>query len=90
MNTALRIYPPTHTYIENTISSMQAAFDAGAQIVEIDIHPTIDGQFAVFHDWMLDCRTNGKGRTRDFAMADLKKLDLGYGSSAAWRSIRSM
>lgn len=80
--TAMRIYPPTHTYIENTTSSMQAAFDAGAQIVEIDIHPTTDGQFAVFHDWMLDCRTNGKGRTRDFAMADLKTLDLGYGYSA--------
>ncbi len=74
--TAMRIYPPTHTYIENTTSSMQAAFDAGAHIVEIDIHPTTDGQFAVFHDWMLDCRTNGKGRTRDFALTDLKNSTL--------------
>jgi glycerophosphoryl diester phosphodiesterase len=80
--TATRIYPPVHTYLENTIASMQTAFNAGEHIVEIDIHPTTDGQFAVFHDWTLECRTNGKGRTRDFAMADLKKLDLGYGYSA--------
>jgi glycerophosphoryl diester phosphodiesterase len=48
--TATRIYPPEHPYLENTIASMQAAFDAGADIVEFDIHPTTDGQFAVFHD----------------------------------------
>ena len=36
---------------------MRAAFAAGADIVEFDVHPTSDGQFAVFHDWTLDCRT---------------------------------
>jgi glycerophosphoryl diester phosphodiesterase len=77
--TAARIHPPEHPYIENTISSMQAAFSAGADIVELDIHPTTDGQFAVFHDWTLDCRTDGRGVTREQSMADLKKLDVGYG-----------
>ena len=45
--TAERIDPPTHDYLENTLPSMQAAFDAGADIVELDVHPTTDGQFAV-------------------------------------------
>jgi glycerophosphoryl diester phosphodiesterase len=80
--TATRINPPEHEYIENTIASMQAAFAAGADVVEFDVHPTTDGQFAVFHDWTLDCRTEGHGRTRDHAMSDLKKLDVGYGYSA--------
>lgn len=80
--TAERIYPPTHTLIENTLPSMQAAFDAGADIVEIDIHPTTDGEFAVFHDWTVDCRTDGEGVTRDLTMAYLKTLDLGYGYTA--------
>ena len=57
--TATRIYPPQHPYLENTIASMQAAFDAGADIVEFDVHPTTDGAFAVFHDWTVDCRTQG-------------------------------
>jgi hypothetical protein len=80
--TAGRIYPPEHPYLENTISSMQVAFQAGADMVELDIHPTKDGKFAVFHDWTLDCRTNGKGVTRDHTMAELKTLDIGYGYTA--------
>lgn len=80
--TATRIYQPTHEMLENTLPSMAAAVAAGADVIEIDVHPTTDGQFAVFHDWTLDCRTNGTGRTRDATMAQLKQLDLGYGYSA--------
>lgn len=80
--TAERIDPPTHGFIENTLASMQAAFERGADVVEFDIHPTTDGQFAVFHDWTLDCRTEGKGVTREQPMAALKALDIGYGYTA--------
>jgi glycerophosphoryl diester phosphodiesterase len=80
--TASRIQPPTHAYLENTIPSMQAAIRAGADVIELDVHPTTDGQFAVFHDWALECRTEGKGRTRDHSMAGLKRLDVGYGYTA--------
>jgi glycerophosphoryl diester phosphodiesterase len=80
--TATRIYPVEHAFIENTLPSMQAAFDAGADIIEVDIHPTTDGEFAVFHDWTLDCRTNGQGVTREQTMAHLRTLDLGYGYTA--------
>ncbi len=80
--TAARMLPPTHSYLENTLASMRAAFEAGADIVEIDIHPTTDGQFAVFHDWTLECRTNGKGITREHSMTELKRLDVGYGYTA--------
>src|SRR5690554_6468475 len=78
-NTARIIYEPEHPYLENTISSMEAAFRAGADIVELDVHPTKDGQFAVFHDWILDYRTDGEGVTREHTMAELKELDVGYG-----------
>jgi hypothetical protein len=44
--TAKRVDPPRHDYLENTIASMEAAFAAGADIVELDVHPTTDGQFA--------------------------------------------
>jgi glycerophosphoryl diester phosphodiesterase len=80
--TAARMLPPTHPFLENTIASMRAAFAAGADVVELDVHPTTDGQFAVFHDWTLDCRTEGRGVTREHAMADLRKLDLGHGYTA--------
>ncbi|WP_077735704.1 glycerophosphodiester phosphodiesterase family protein [Bacillus sonorensis] len=80
--TAERIDRPEHPYLENTLPAMEAAFRAGADVVELDIKPTKDGQFAVFHDWTLDCRTNGTGMTIDYTMAELKKLDIGYGYTA--------
>ncbi|HVQ72045.1 MAG TPA: glycerophosphodiester phosphodiesterase family protein [Bradyrhizobium sp.] len=80
--TAARMLTPSHEYLENTIASMRAGFAAGADIVEFDVHPTTDGEFAVFHDWTLDCRTDGHGVTREHSMAYLKKLDIGHGYTA--------
>lgn len=80
--TATRIAPPTTTYLENTIPSMRASFAAGADVVELDVHPTTDGAFAVFHDWTLDCRTDGHGVTREHSMDELRHLDAGFGYTA--------
>ncbi|MGB7999201.1 MAG: glycerophosphodiester phosphodiesterase family protein [Anaerobacillus sp.] len=77
-NTAEMIYPPEHSYLENTIPSMKAAFDHGADVVELDIKLTKDRQLAVFHDFTLEYRTNGTGEVKDYSMNDLKKLDVGY------------
>lgn len=80
--TASRIDTPQHDYLENTLPSMAAAFAAGADVVELDIHLTADGRFAVFHDWTVDCRTDGSGETRAHSMDELKRLDIGHGYSA--------
>jgi len=80
--TATRIEPPVHDYLENTVRSMQQARALTAQMIEVDIAPTADGRIAVFHDWTLDCRTDGSGAIRDRTMAELKALDIGYGYTA--------
>jgi glycerophosphoryl diester phosphodiesterase len=80
--TARIIDPPTNPYLENTIASMRASFAAGADALELDIQPTTDGDFAVFHDWSLECRTNGRGVTRRQNMAYLRTLDIGHGYTA--------
>ncbi len=80
--TAARLIPSDHSYLENTIPSMRAAYDFGADIVEFDVHRTTDDRFAVFHDWTLDCRTNGSGVTRKQSLDSLQSLDIGYGYTA--------
>ncbi len=80
--TANRIFPVTHSYLENTIPSIRAAFKYGADRVEIDVIRTRDNKFAVFHDWTLNCRTDGTGRTSDLTLAQLQSLDIGYGYTA--------
>lgn len=80
--TAQIIEPPSHDLLENTLPSIQAAFDAGATLVEIDIHHTKDNHIVVFHDWTVDCRTEGKGVTQEQTLSYLKTLDVGYGYTA--------
>lgn len=72
------VEPIEHGFIENTLPSMQEAFRLGADVVEIDVHLTTDEVFAVFHDWTLDCRTNGTGVTHEQDFALLQSLDIGY------------
>jgi len=77
--TASRMLPSEHAYLENTISAMEAAFGYGADVIEFDVHRTVDDRFAVFHDWTVDCRTEGNGVTREHTLEALQKLDIGYG-----------
>lgn len=51
-------------------------------MVEFDVHQTTDGRFVVFHDWTVDCRTEGKGVTREHTLAELQALDIGFGYTA--------
>jgi glycerophosphoryl diester phosphodiesterase len=80
--TATRIRKPSHIYLENTIPSIRRAIVDGANMIEIDLSPSKDGTLMLFHDWTLDCRTNGTGQTRDKTVAELKALDIGYGYTA--------
>lgn len=76
---ATHIYEPTHEYIENTIESIGAAFAMGATIVEIDVRRSSDNHLVVFHDSMLECRTDGEGKVSDYPLEYLESLDIGYG-----------
>jgi glycerophosphoryl diester phosphodiesterase len=80
--TARFIRPPDHEVFENTTASIQMAAGLGGNLVEIDVAPTKDGKMVLFHDWTVDCRTDGKGETRDLTLAELKALDIGYGYTA--------
>lgn len=82
-NTATIIHPLEHPYIDNTLPSMRAAFAGGADVVEFDIRLTGDRQLAVFHDDILEYRTDGTGPVSAKAMEYLRTLDVGYGYTAA-------
>ena len=83
--TARFIRAPEHDVFENTIKSVTMAAGLAGKVqdlVEVDVAPTKDGRMVLFHDWTVDCRTDGKGETRDLTLAQLQALDIGYGYSA--------
>lgn len=77
--TAGMINQEDHSFIENTIPSTRAALDLGATMGHFNIHRTADGKIVVFHDYTLECRTNGHGVTNAQTLEYLKQLDVGYG-----------
>jgi glycerophosphoryl diester phosphodiesterase len=64
-------------YPENTLIAFQRAVELGADMIELDVHLTKDGEVVVIHDETLDRTTNGKGNVRDYTLPELKKLDAG-------------
>jgi len=64
-------------YPENTLASFEAAIQAGATMIELDVMLSRDRKMVVIHDATLDRSTNGKGAVADFTLAELKQLDAG-------------
>ena len=64
---------------ENTIESFRnGAYTWGADMLELDVRLTRDGQVVVFHDATLDRTTDGSGLVADHPLAAIKELDAGY------------
>ena len=81
-NTAAIIHEPEHDYLENTLASIQIAFDYGADVVEFDVKLSADKILAAFHDSPISYRTDREGEVGDYTMEELRQMDIGYGYTA--------
>lgn len=63
----------------NTLESHALGLQMGADIMELDVHLTKDGQIVISHDETIDRMSNGKGLIKDMTLAELRKFDFGYG-----------
>jgi glycerophosphoryl diester phosphodiesterase len=66
-------------YPENTLAAFRQAIKLGAEVIEIDLRGTKDGDIVIMHDDTINRTTNGKGNVTDFTLAELKKFDAGKG-----------
>jgi len=62
---------------ENTIASFRSAVNKGADMLELDVHMTKDGEIIVMHDDRVDRTTNGTGLICEMTLAELKTLSCG-------------
>ena len=63
---------------ENTLVSFEKALTDGADLIEIDVRETKDGEILIFHDSTLERTTNGQGEVQQRSLNELKKFDAGY------------
>lgn len=60
---------------ENTIAAFQAAVEAGADGIELDVHLTADGKLAVIHDFNTKRTTGIDAAVEEKTLSELKAID---------------
>lgn len=60
---------------ENTLASFRNGIALGADVIEMDVHLSRDGELVVIHDPTLERTTDGTGRVADRTLAELQALN---------------
>ena len=64
---------------ENTIEAFRGAVETWwADMLEMDVRLTKDGEVVVIHDATVDRTTDGTGRVADLSLQEIRSLDAGY------------
>jgi glycerophosphoryl diester phosphodiesterase len=59
------------------MAAFEASIHAGAQMIELDVTLSRDGEVVVIHDSTVDRTSNGSGQVVRFTLKELKALDAG-------------
>ena len=62
---------------ENSLSAFRKAIDAGADMIELDVQETADGEIVVLHDRDLLRLARDKRAIAELTLAQVRQLDLG-------------
>ncbi|MDQ5985374.1 MAG: putative glycerophosphodiester phosphodiesterase 1 [Syntrophus sp. SKADARSKE-3] len=62
-------------YPENTLLAFEQAILAGADMIELDIRFSQDGQIVVIHDSRINRTSDGRGRVADLTLAQLRRYN---------------
>jgi glycerophosphoryl diester phosphodiesterase len=73
---------------ENTLGAFARALDAGADLVEFDVHVSKDGEVVVIHDEKLDRTTDGSGEVWRHPFRAIQELDAGSWFGKAYANER--
>jgi glycerophosphoryl diester phosphodiesterase len=73
---------------ENTLIACERAITLGAEMLELDVQRTADGELVLMHDLTLDRTTDGSGLLALRTLAELCELDAGAWFGPAYRGTR--
>lgn len=62
----------------NTMYAFKRAVGLGADMIELDVHSTQDGELVVIHNASVDETTNGTGRIVDLTLDQVQALDAAH------------
>lgn len=62
----------------DTLFALKTAQEKGADVLELDVHATADGEIVALHDATVDRTTDGAGRVDQMTLDQIKSLDAAY------------
>ncbi len=66
----------THFLPENTLLAFEYAIHNGADVIEVDVRQSANGEFVVMHDSTVERTTDGLGYVEDLTLKELKELRI--------------
>ncbi|WP_422660252.1 glycerophosphodiester phosphodiesterase [Paenibacillus sp. EC2-1] len=70
---------------ENTMAAFEQAYKMGADMLELDVQLSNDGQVVVFHDTRLNRTSSGRGTVQNMTLHQLRQLDAGSWYNSRFR-----
>ena len=62
---------------ENTLTAFELAIQLGVDLIEVDVHGTVDGAVVVVHDSTLTRTTDRQGAVRELTLSQIRQADAG-------------
>ena len=65
---------------ENSMQSFESAIHLGADMLELDVRESADGQLVIIHDYDVERVSTKEGLVNEMSLQELRSLDLGEGA----------
>ena len=73
---------------ENTMPAFASAYDIGADMIELDLHMTKDGEIVLIHDGDLARTADVAGAVRELTLDEIRRADVGIKKGEEFRGTR--
>ena len=73
---------------ENTLAAFEKAIQIGVDVVEVDVHATLDNHVVVIHDATLDRTTDRTGAVKELTFDEVREADAGSWRGASFKDER--
>ena len=75
-------------YPENTMPAYISAYEIGADMIELDLHMTKDGEIVLIHDGDLVRTADVSGKIRELTLEEILRADVGIKKGEEFRATR--
>lgn len=75
-------------YPENTMLAYRSAYEIGADMIELDLHMTKDGEIVLIHDGDLARTADVAGKVRELTLDEILRADVGINRGEQFRGTR--